>query len=176
MSCPKTQFSEPSQVSNPSPSVSSNQCTNHWAGSITVLLHCTILFVSQFTSYPGFFPNEVTPLPGQLEAPQLLNKVTKAQKFPVSQITFCCICLFNVLFASSLKAYQWGGEGGGSKGAPNGVESRGDKMQIILSHKKGIISRVRLTLAMFQGRTGKGSVYPPSLDSSVQVCNQIQDH
>ncbi|KAL9986612.1 hypothetical protein ACROYT_G000783 [Oculina patagonica] len=36
----------------------------------------------QFTSYPGFFPNEVTPLPGQLEAPQLLNKVTKAQKFP----------------------------------------------------------------------------------------------
>lgn len=36
----------------------------------------------QFTSYPGFFPNEVTPLPGQLEAPQLLNKVTKAQHFP----------------------------------------------------------------------------------------------
>lgn len=38
----------------------------------------------QFTSYPGFFPNEVTPLPGQLEAPQLLNKVTKAQQFPPS--------------------------------------------------------------------------------------------
>lgn len=36
----------------------------------------------QFTSYPGFFPHEVTPLPGQLEAPQLLNRVTKAQKFP----------------------------------------------------------------------------------------------
>lgn len=36
----------------------------------------------QFTSYPGFFPNEVTPLPGQLEAPQLLNRVTKAQHFP----------------------------------------------------------------------------------------------
>lgn len=36
----------------------------------------------QFTSYPGFFPNEVTPLPGQLEAPQLLNKVTKVQQFP----------------------------------------------------------------------------------------------
>jgi len=38
----------------------------------------------QFTSYPGFFPNEVTALPGQLEAPQLLNKVTKVQQFPVS--------------------------------------------------------------------------------------------
>ena len=38
----------------------------------------------QYTSYPGFFPNEVTPLPGQLEAPQLLNRVTKAQCFPVS--------------------------------------------------------------------------------------------
>lgn len=36
----------------------------------------------QFTSYPGFFPTEVTPLPGQLEAPQLLNQVTKAQQFP----------------------------------------------------------------------------------------------
>jgi len=36
----------------------------------------------QYTSYPGFFPNEVTPLPGQLEAPQLLNRVTKAQQFP----------------------------------------------------------------------------------------------
>lgn len=36
----------------------------------------------QFTSYPGFFPHEVTPLPGQLEAPQLLNRVTKAQQFP----------------------------------------------------------------------------------------------
>ncbi|CAH3045987.1 unnamed protein product [Porites evermanni] len=36
----------------------------------------------QYTSYPGFFPNEVTPLPGQLEAPQLLNRVTKAQCFP----------------------------------------------------------------------------------------------
>jgi len=44
---------------------------------LTSLLICT-----QFTSYPGFFPNEVTPLPGQLEAPQLLNKVTKAQQFP----------------------------------------------------------------------------------------------
>lgn len=36
----------------------------------------------QFTSYPGFFPTEVTPLPGQLEAPQLLNRVTKSQQFP----------------------------------------------------------------------------------------------
>ena len=42
----------------------------------------------QFTSYPGFFPHEVTPLPGQLEAPQLLNRVTKAQQFPVSCIIY----------------------------------------------------------------------------------------
>ncbi|PFX26536.1 Protein FAM227B [Stylophora pistillata] len=38
--------------------------------------------VPMFTSYPGFFPTEVTPLPGQLEAPQLLNRVTKSQQFP----------------------------------------------------------------------------------------------
>ncbi|XP_031553743.1 protein FAM227B-like [Actinia tenebrosa] len=36
----------------------------------------------QYTNYPGFFPNEMTTLPGQLEAPQLLNKVIKAQNFP----------------------------------------------------------------------------------------------
>ena len=48
----------------------------------------SLLIYVQFTSYPGFFPNEVTPLPGQLEAPQLLNKVTKAQQFPVSQTAF----------------------------------------------------------------------------------------
>ena len=54
----------------------------------------------QFTSYPGFFPHEVTPLPGQLEAPQLLNRVTKAQQFPVSWFIswklrdFILICKF----------------------------------------------------------------------------------
>lgn len=32
-------------------------------------------------------------MPGQLEAPQLLNKVTKAQQFPVSQTTFLWIHL-----------------------------------------------------------------------------------
>lgn len=62
-------------------------------------LHTTLILVAclnrisfssfiQFTSYPGFFPHEVTPLPGQLEAPQLLNRVTKAQQFPVSCIIY----------------------------------------------------------------------------------------
>ena len=31
----------------------------------------------------------MTPLPGQLEAPQLLNRVTKAQHFPVSASLIC---------------------------------------------------------------------------------------
>lgn len=34
------------------------------------------------TAYFGFMPNELTPLPGQLESQQLLNKVTKVQNFP----------------------------------------------------------------------------------------------
>ena len=34
------------------------------------------------TSYFGFVPNELTPLPGNLESQQLLNKVTKIQNFP----------------------------------------------------------------------------------------------
>ena len=34
------------------------------------------------TSYFGFMPNELTPLPRNLESQQLLNKVTKIQNFP----------------------------------------------------------------------------------------------
>ena len=33
-------------------------------------------------SYPGFFEHEFTALPGALEAPQVLNKITKLQQFP----------------------------------------------------------------------------------------------
>ena len=34
------------------------------------------------TTYFGFMPNELTPLPGQLESQQLLNRITQTQKFP----------------------------------------------------------------------------------------------
>ena len=34
--------------------------------------------------FPGFRKRELTELPGQLEAPQILNRVTKAQDFNVS--------------------------------------------------------------------------------------------
>lgn len=42
----------------------------------------------QYVSFPGFRQNELTELPSQLEAPQLLNKVTEAQTFNVSSQAF----------------------------------------------------------------------------------------
>ena len=42
--------------------------------------------------FPGFHPGELPQLPGQLEAPQLLHRVTKAQDFKVAQ--------YSLLFAS----------------------------------------------------------------------------
>lgn len=42
-----------------------------------------------FTNYPGFNPRELTELPGQIETPQLLHRITKAQSFDVSW--FDCI-------------------------------------------------------------------------------------
>eukprot|EP00794_Sanderia_malayensis_P009840 gene9840-10850_t len=36
----------------------------------------------EHTSFPGFDPSELVPLPGSLEAPQLLNKITHIQNFP----------------------------------------------------------------------------------------------
>lgn len=39
-------------------------------------------------TYPGFKPTELTELPHGLEAPQLLDRVTRAQEFNVSYIQF----------------------------------------------------------------------------------------
>lgn len=41
-----------------------------------------------FTNFPGFRPKELPELPGQLEAPQLLHRITKAQDFNVSYCNF----------------------------------------------------------------------------------------
>lgn len=38
-----------------------------------------------YVNYPGFRKKELSELPGQLETPQLLHRVTKAQHFNVSQ-------------------------------------------------------------------------------------------
>ena len=38
-----------------------------------------------YCSFPGFIKGELTELPGQLEALQVLHRVTKAQDFRVSQ-------------------------------------------------------------------------------------------
>lgn len=40
-----------------------------------------------FTNFPGFRAKELTELPGQLEAPQLLHRITKAQDFNVRFLT-----------------------------------------------------------------------------------------
>ena len=39
-----------------------------------------------FTNFPGFRAKELPELPGQLEAPQLLHRITKAQDFNVSSM------------------------------------------------------------------------------------------
>lgn len=53
-----------------------------------------------FVNYPGFHKRELTELPGQLEAPQLLHRVTKAQQFNVCNIVreLKCFSAQNILY------------------------------------------------------------------------------
>ena len=49
-----------------------------------------------FTNFPGFREKELPELPGQLEAPQLLHRITKAQDFNVGDWSYI-IALGSVL-------------------------------------------------------------------------------
>ena len=44
--------------------------------------------------FPGYFKGELTSLPGPLEAPHILHRVTKAQDFNVSIFNQYLACLF----------------------------------------------------------------------------------
>ena len=48
--------------------------------------------------FPGFRKGELTELPSQLEAPLLLNRVTKAQDFSVSGFYIWIFFIFRILF------------------------------------------------------------------------------
>ena len=79
---------------------SENLCGLDWSGMFLILDFVRVYFKEQrpfllknneyifvfmkTVSYPGFYYHEVTPLPGALEAPHLLNHVTALQNFTVS--------------------------------------------------------------------------------------------
>jgi len=69
-----------------------------------------------FTNFPGYRAKELAELPGQLEAPQLLHRVTQAQDFDVRGLKTYNLMIFLLMFKQNLQSF-----------AGNLLEYRGNK-------------------------------------------------